>query len=270
MNWGHPERGKVLLLVGDLVLAGAAAIFATSIDPVNYSAFVQRMGEIGLFMLVFSTCFYVFDLYDVRALNGARTITRLLAAAVLGICILSFFLFFFQWTGFSRISMAISVSMLLVGTLNSQPAQSQELKAGDLVISQPWSRAAPRGAETAVSYLTIENKGTTPDRLVGGSAEYAEKLVVQQFSMAGGGTTESPVDGGLAIAPGDKVVLAPGGYHLTLTNLKSAMKKGSKSPITLEFEKAGKVTVSFDVLAASSKGPVAPKASPASDDKMKK
>jgi len=116
MNWGHPERGKVLLLVGDLVLAGAAAIFATSIDPVNYSAFAQRMGEIGLFMLVFSTCFYVFDLYDVRALNGARTITRLLAAAVLGICILSFFLFFFQWTGFSRISMAISVSMLLVGS----------------------------------------------------------------------------------------------------------------------------------------------------------
>ena len=39
------------------------------------------------------------------------------------------------------------VSMFLVGTLNSLPAQSQEVKAGDLLISQPWSRAAPKGAE---------------------------------------------------------------------------------------------------------------------------
>ncbi len=116
MNWGHPERGKVLLLAGDLVLAAAATIFATSIDPVNPAVLSRRVGEIALFLLVFSTCFYVFDLYDVQALNGARTVTRLLAAAVLGICILSFFLFFFQWTGFSRVSMAISVSLLLVGS----------------------------------------------------------------------------------------------------------------------------------------------------------
>ncbi len=116
MNWGHPERGKVLLLAGDLVLAAAATIFATSINPVNPAVLSRRVGEIALFLLVFSTCFYVFDLYDVQALNGARTVTRLLAAAVLGICILSFFLFFFQWTGFSRVSMAISVSLLLVGS----------------------------------------------------------------------------------------------------------------------------------------------------------
>src|ERR1700687_1172226 len=116
MNWGHPEQGKVLLLAGDLVLAAAAAIFATRIDPMNHAALAQRAGEIVLFMLVFSPCFYIFDLYDVRALNGARTITRLLAAAALGICILSFFLFFFQWTGFSRVSIAISVPILLASS----------------------------------------------------------------------------------------------------------------------------------------------------------
>ena len=47
------------------------------------------------------------------------------------------------------------------GALQSPPVQSQEVKVGDLVISQPWSRAAPRGADVASSYLTIENKGTT-------------------------------------------------------------------------------------------------------------
>jgi len=75
--------------------------------------------------------------------------------------------------------------MLLVGALGSPPARSQEVKAGDLVISQPWSRAAPRGAETASSYLTIENKGAAADRLVGASTDAAEKIQIEQISMTG-------------------------------------------------------------------------------------
>jgi copper(I)-binding protein len=166
------------------------------------------------------------------------------------------------------------VCMLLVGALNSPPARSQEVKLGDLVILQPWSRAAPHGAEVASSYLTIENKGATPDRLVGGSTEVAEKLQIQQISMVGGAMTLQPVDGGLGISPGDKVVLAPGGYRLGLLKLRSQLKKGTKVSMTLEFEKAGQVTVLFDVLGAAAKGPAAaPKALPnsgADDIKMKK
>jgi copper(I)-binding protein len=163
------------------------------------------------------------------------------------------------------------ISMFLVGTLNSLPAQSQEVKAGDLLISQPWSRAAPKGAETASSYLTIENKGASADRLVGASADVAEKIQIEQISMSGGGMLVSPVDGGLAISPGAKVVLAPGGHRLGLQKLKSALKKGTKVPMTLEFEKAGRVAVAFEVLSPAAKGPAAPKAStPADDGKTKK
>jgi len=44
------------------------------------------------------------------------------------------------------------ISMLLVGALGSPPAQSQEVKAGDLVISQPWSaqRRAARKPRAAI------------------------------------------------------------------------------------------------------------------------
>jgi len=169
-----------------------------------------------------------------------------------------------------KVSRYLFAFLLFAGALQSLPAQSQEVKVADIVVSQPWSRAAPKGAELASSYLTIENKGTTPDRLIGGSTEIAEKLQIQQSSMVGGGLTLNPVVGGLTISPGDKVVLAPHGIHLTLSNLKSRMKKGTQVPITLEFEKAGKVTVSFDVLSAASTGPVAPKASASGDGKMKK
>ena len=50
----------------------------------------------------------------------------------------------------------------------------------------------------------------------------------------------SPVDGGMTISPGAKVVMAPGGHRLGLLKLKSALKKGTKVPMTLEFEKAGR------------------------------
>src|SRR5260221_4037190 len=170
---------------------------------------------------------------------------------------------------YMRLSGYLIVSMLLVGAFNSQPAQSQEVKAGDLVISQPWSRAAPRGAETASSYLTIENKGTPADRLVGGSSDIAEKIQIERISMVGGGTQVNTLEEGLGIAAGEKVVLAPGGNRLGLLKLKSQLKKGTKVSMTLQFEKAGQVAVSFDVLGPAAKGPVAPKAS-ADDSKMKK
>jgi periplasmic copper chaperone A len=168
-----------------------------------------------------------------------------------------------------KVSAYLFAFTLLAGAVQIPAARSQEVKAGDLVISQPWSRAAPKGAEVASSYLTIENKGTAADRLVGGSADAATKFEIQQIGMVGGGLTVHPVEGGLAISPGEKVVLAPGGYYLALLNLKSPLKKGTKLPITLQFEKAGKVDVASDVLSPSSKGPVAPKAAP-DDGKMKK
>jgi copper(I)-binding protein len=160
------------------------------------------------------------------------------------------------------------VSLLVIGLLGGAPARSQEVKAGDLVISQPWSRAAPAGADTASSYLTIENKGTAADRLVGGSTDVAEKLQIQKTSMEGGATSAQPVEGGLVISPGDKVVFAPGSYKLALLKLKSALKKGTKVSMTLEFEKAGKVTVPFDVLGPAATGPAVPKTVP--NDKTKK
>ncbi len=152
---------------------------------------------------------------------------------------------------------ALFVPMLLVGLLNSPAAQSQEVKAGDLVISQAWSRAAPKGSELTSSYLTIENKGTAADRLVKGSTEAAEKIEIQQTSKKGGATSTETLDGGLAIPPGEKVVFAPGAYKLAFLKLKSRLKKGTKVSVTLEFEKAGQVTVPFDVLSASSTGPAA-------------
>jgi periplasmic copper chaperone A len=155
-----------------------------------------------------------------------------------------------------------SIARMLAATvflaaLIAAPARAEEVKAGDLVITQAWSRATPSGAKIGSGYFTIENKGTAPDRLVGVSADVAGKVEVHEMAMKDGVMTMRPLAAGLAIDPGKTVKLAPGGYHLMMFDLKTPLKQGDALPVTLEFEKAGKLKVSLDVQGIGAQGPAA-------------
>ena len=134
-------------------------------------------------------------------------------------------------------------------------ARADDVKAGDLVISQAWSRATPGGAKIGAGYLTIENKGNAADRLVAISGDVAGKIEVHEMAMNNGVMTMRPLEQGLTVDPGKTVTLAPGGYHLMMTDLKQPMKLGDKVPLTLVFDKAGKVAVTLDVQGVGAKGP---------------
>ena len=155
------------------------------------------------------------------------------------------------WTAIAR---AIAC-VILLSYFPTAPARAEEVKAGDLVISQAWSRATPNGAKIAGGYLTIENKGAAADRLVGGAGDIAAKVEVHEMTMNNGVMTMRPLDKGLVIEPGKTVKLAPGGYHLMMFDLKGQLKQGDKVPVTLEFEKAGKVKLSFDVQGVGAQAP---------------
>ena len=134
-------------------------------------------------------------------------------------------------------------------------ARADDVKAGDLVISQAWSRATPGGAKIGAGYFTVENKGGTADRLVSVSGDIAGKIEVHEMAMNDGVMTMRPLEQGLTIDPGKTVTLAPGGYHLMMMDLRKPLKQGDKLPLTLEFEKAGKVGVMLDVQGVGAKGP---------------
>jgi copper(I)-binding protein len=151
----------------------------------------------------------------------------------------------------SRIFALAAFSAVVVAA----PVRADDVKAGDLVISQAWSRATPGGAKVAGGFLTIENKGTAPDKLIGVSAEIAGKAEIHEMTMDNGVMKMRPLDKGLVIEPGKTVKLAPGGHHLMLQELKGPFKEGEKVPVTLEFEKAGKVAVSLDVQGVGAQAP---------------
>ena len=151
----------------------------------------------------------------------------------------------------SQVFALAALSAVVIAT----PVRADDVKAGDLVISQAWSRATPGGAKVAGGFLTIENKGSSPDKLVAVSAEIAGKAEVHEMAMDNGVMKMRPLDKGLVIEPGKTVKLAPGGNHLMLQDLKGPFKEGEKVPVTLQFEKAGKVSVSLDVQGVGAQAP---------------
>ena len=67
--------------------------------------------------------------------------------------------------------------------------------------------------------------------------------------------TMRPVEGGLPIEAGHTVKFAPGGLHLMIIGFTAPLMQGDKLPITLKFEKAGEIAVSFDVRAMGASAP---------------
>ena len=140
----------------------------------------------------------------------------------------------------------ILASLVLLVAWNGA-AFAHSYKLGALEIGHPWARATPPTAPTGGGYLTIKNTGATPDRLVEVRSPAASSAQVHEMKMEGNVMRMRELAGGLEIAPGATVALAPGGMHLMLMGLKAPFKQGEKVPLTLVFEKAGSIEVELAI-----------------------
>jgi copper(I)-binding protein len=147
-----------------------------------------------------------------------------------------------------------SLALALAVAANAAPALAQETKVADIVIQKPWARATPKGADVGAGYLTVRNNGATPDRLTGGTADFAT-LEIHQMKMEGGVMKMEEIKEGLSIPAHGSVGLSPGGYHLMFTHLTHPLNKGETVEATLSFEHAGAVEVHFPVMAVGASGP---------------
>ena len=140
-----------------------------------------------------------------------------------------------------------SVLLAVVLAFAAGAASAHDYKVGSLEIQHPWSRATPKGATVAGGYLKIVNKGTTPDRLIGGSTAAAPKFEIHEMSMDGGVMKMRALPKGIEIKPGQTVELKPGGHHLMFVGITAPLEQGKRVKGTLEFEKAGKIEVEYAV-----------------------
>lgn len=149
----------------------------------------------------------------------------------------------------SRTIMLATLALVLgIGLAYAQSSNS-------IVVEKPFSRATPGGSHVGVGYMSITNKGTAADRLVSASSPAAEKVQIHEMAMQNGVMKMRELPNGLPIEAGKTVALAPGGNHLMLVGLKAPLKQGDKIPMTLNFEKAGKVDVVLDVQGVGAQQP---------------
>ena len=127
--------------------------------------------------------------------------------------------------------------------------------AHDIVVSQAWSRATPKGSQVAGGYLAIENRGAHPDRLLSATSAGAGKVEVHTMKLRDGIMTMRPAEDGLQVPSYGVLTLAPGGEHLMFIGLREPLREGMRLPVSLVFERAGTVETLLGVESLGAKGP---------------
>lgn len=142
----------------------------------------------------------------------------------------------------------LAMSFVLLGSAGFHGvATAHEYKLGDLTIGHPWARPTVPGQPAAAAYISVENKGSASDRLTSIASTAAKTAEVHTMSMDGNIMRMRPVDA-VEIKPAETVAMKPGkGYHLMLIGLAAPLKDGDRIPVTLNFEKAGKIDVMVNV-----------------------
>ena len=147
---------------------------------------------------------------------------------------------------------ALAAALVVAGMTGA--ANAHEVKIGSLEITDLRTRATPPAAPAAGGFLTITNKGSEPDRLVAVSSPGAATGELHEMLMDNGVMKMRPLANGIEIPAGATATLAPGGLHLMFITLKEPLKEGGKLPVTLTFEKAGKIDTFLHILAIGAKG----------------
>lgn len=123
-------------------------------------------------------------------------------------------------------------------------------RVGSIEISRPWARASSLQALEAGGFLTIANRGDTPDRLIAAASPAAEKIEVHAIRVVGSAIAMKRLDNGLALPVATTLTLKPRGYHLLLQGLRAPLAEGTRLPVRLTFENAGSIEIELTVEAA--------------------
>ena len=130
----------------------------------------------------------------------------------------------------------VVLAMTVMSGMNALADASDKISFSEMQL-----RATVAGMPSSAAYLTITNNGVSDDRLIAAKAAIAQRVEIHSMEMDNGVMRMRAVDGGLAIAAGDSVTLAPGGLHIMLMGLTTDLAPDTKHEIILVFEKAGDV-----------------------------
>ena len=120
--------------------------------------------------------------------------------------------------------------------------------AADITVDDPYARASSMMSSSGAAFMIIHNNTDTDDRLVGAASDVADKVELHTHKEDENGVMRMlHVEEGFAIPAGGTIEMVRGGHHVMFLGLKEEMAQGDVISVTLQFEKAGDVTVEVPV-----------------------
>lgn len=116
-----------------------------------------------------------------------------------------------------------------------------------LAISRSWARTEKADALKGAGFFVVTNPDTTPDRLVSAHSAMAGRIEIHAIKVVGSGIRMKRLDEGLRVPAQTALELKPRGYHLLMLDLPGPWPLGSRIPVSLQFEKAGRIEVELVV-----------------------
>jgi copper(I)-binding protein len=140
--------------------------------------------------------------------------------------------------------------VLLLGLLAGASASAAD---STIKVEKAWARATTSAGATGVVYLSLADTGPAADRLIGVATPVAAHADMHIMVMEGNVMQMRPVDA-VDVKPGQLIQFKPSGLHIMLTNLKQPLTRGERFPVTLDFERAGKIDAEVLVLPIGASG----------------
>ena len=125
--------------------------------------------------------------------------------------------------------------------------QADEVKVGNLVISDAWARPSPGQPRNGAVFMTIANVGGAVDRLLAASSPVAANTLLHKSSVMSGLLKMAWV-GEIGLEPGIELTMSDDGFHIMLVALEEPLRNGQTIALSLTFEEAGKVELGVTVM----------------------
>lgn len=118
---------------------------------------------------------------------------------------------------------------------------------GDIMVMDPYARAASASAKSGAAFMMIHNHGTTDDRLIGAASPAAKRVELHTHVEEDGVMRMIHVEEGFALPADGMIMMQRGGQHVMFMGLTEPFEQGKMVPVTLIFETAGEIEIEVPV-----------------------
>jgi copper(I)-binding protein len=144
-------------------------------------------------------------------------------------------------------SLAAAAALALAPTLAACAAPTADCLP---TVEAAWVRTPPPGASMLAGYAVIANGCRAPVAIVGAEADDFGMAMIHR-TVEEGGVSRMREAGDLAVAPGARVVFAPGGAHVMLVQPKRALADGARTRIRFRLADGRTIAADFEVRRAA-------------------